>query len=360
MELVDLRYLRGYFLPKSLRTRLTIGTFIRDLKRYGIYKEVQKKYLATSREKLVTRDSKRAWKFINEQKYDLIVVGSDTILQFLPYHFRQDSVPPYCLPPEINCKKAMCAASAGVLTLDQLSSNQRRAVEKSINSFDLVSLRDDSTFALMRDLGVKDESKLEMVADPTFAYDIDYTCREKVVQERNIDFSKPTVLLHLWRFFKLAAELAAYYKSKGFQVLLLDPARYGDLCLSDISPFEWAGIFRDCRLVVTGRFHDTLFSLKNLTPVVSVACHKSVVTKNGLSKYFSLLKLFGLHNTNYIDGVGMNDIDHVIQITDNAMHNFDKQSVKQRLIQLTDQFNAFADKIANLITKTSSNCVMRA
>jgi polysaccharide pyruvyl transferase WcaK-like protein len=312
---------------------------------------MQKTHLVTSADRLNTHDSQRAWEFIEKQQYDLIVVGSDTVLQFLPSHFRQDSVPPYWLPPEIGCKKAMCAASAGVLTLDQLSSNQREACKKSINSFDLVSLRDDSTFALMKDLGLKDESKIEMVSDPTFAYEIDYTYREKLMQERNIDFSKPTVLLHLWRFFKPAKELAAYYKSKGFQVLLLGPAKYGDLCLTDISPFEWAGIFRDCRLVVTGRFHDTLFSLKNLTPVVSVACHKSVVTNNGLSKYFSLLKLFGLHNTNYIDGVGMDDVDSAIQITDNAMHNFNKQSVKDKLQQIKNAFDAFVDEIAGLHEK---------
>ena len=46
--------------------------------------------------------------------------------------------------------------------------------------------------------------------------------------------------------------------------------RYADYCLTDISPLEWAGIFRYFSLTITDRFHVSIFSLKNGVPVVAV------------------------------------------------------------------------------------------
>jgi len=352
VELIDFYYHRPYFLPISLRTHLTIGTFIRDLKRYGIYKEVQKEYLATSREKLVTHDSKRVWEFINEQKYDLIVVGSDTILELQPFHFKQDSISPYWLPPEIRCKKVMCAASARALTIEQLNPNQRKACTESINGFDLVGVRDDATFALVKDLGLIEESKLQIVPDPTFSYDIDDSFAEKLISKKRLDFTKPTVAVNLPRILKPATELIAYYKSKGFQVISLGVAKCEIPCLTDISPFEWAGIFKHCRLVITYRFHDTLFSLKNLTPVIALEWAKFYVNDRGHSKYYSLLKQFDLHENNLVNTVDLKDAGKVIEVADKAMQDFDDRPLRYTLAQLRDQYNTYLDKATALLTKT--------
>jgi hypothetical protein len=305
----------------------------------------------TSDESLVTCDGKRAWEFIKRQQYNLIVVGSDTILEFQPFHFKQDSIPPYWLPPETGCKKVMCAASVRALTIEQLSPNQRKACIESINSFDLIGVRDDATYTLVKNLRLKDESKLQMIPDPTFSYNIDYTFVERLMHKRNLDLSKPTVALHLPRILKPRAELVDYYKLKGFQVISIGVAKYADSCLTDISPFEWAGIFRGLRLVITYRFHDTLFSLKNLTPVIALAWEKKYITDRGHSKYYSLLKQFDLHNTNLVDTVGLEDASRIIECADKAMCNFDSRSVKYKLEQLKNQYDAFVGKISGLFTK---------
>ena len=350
VELINYRHRWVYFKPN--RSRISFNQWVKDFKRYTTYRKMQSKYLLTSQDRLVSRNSQQAWEFIEKQHYDLIVVGSDTILELQQRHRKHGGVPVYWLPPRISCKKVMCAASSRALSYEELSDSQRKAFRESVNSFDLIGVRDDLTFALIKALGLKDESKLQMIPDPTFTFKIDYSHVERLVQQRNMNFSKPTVALNLPRTFKPATELASYYKAKGFQVLSLVPAKYGDICLTDISPFEWAGIYADLHLVITDRFHGTVFSLKNLTPVVSLVCDRRLITNGGLSKYYSLLKLFGLHNTNCINTVGMNNIDRVIQITDNAMHNFDKRFVQEKLKHLTDQFNRFVDKIADLLTKT--------
>ena len=347
VELVNYRHRWVYFKPG--RSNVTLRQFIRDFKRYLIYERMKKKYLVTSNDQLITRDSERAWKFIEDQQYDLIVVGSDTMLELLSFHYRDESVPVYWLPTRLNCKKVMCAASAGAMTYEQLNNNQRDACKKSINSFDLIGVRDDATYTLIEMLGLEDKSKLQMVPDPTFTFDIDYTHAERFVHKRNIDFSRPTIALFLHRTFKPAAEVAAYFRSKGFQVLSLNAARYADFCLTDISPFEWAGIYRDLRLVITGAFHGTVFSLKNLIPVVSVAYEKRLITNEGLSKYYSLLKQFGLHNSNLINGIDHRDAGTVIEVAERAVCNFNRQMVRKRNRQLRDEFNAFADKVVCLL-----------
>lgn len=346
MELIDYRHRHVYFRPN--RSCMTLSQWLRDLRRYIIYEDMKKKHLITSNDHLISRDSKKAWEFIERQRYDLIVVGSDTILELHRRHIQQGCIPVYWLPVRIGCKKVMCAASARALTYEQLSDSQRKAFRESINNFDLIGVRDESTLALIRALGLRDEFKLQVVPDPTFVFEIDYAPIEKLLRERNISFSKPTVGLNLPGSFKVAAVVAAHYKSKGFQVLSLVPAKYGDISLTDISPFEWVGIYRYLCLVITDRFHGTLFSLKNLTPVVSVVCDRSLTTNDGLSKHYSLLRLFDLHESNFVSVGGLDGVGKIIKITDKAMCTFDKPAVKQGLTYLKNDFHTFVDKIVGL------------
>lgn len=351
VELVNYRHRWVYFKPS--KSHASLSQWVKDFKRYRIYKKTQKKYLLTDEDSLISRDSQKAWDFIEKQHYDLIVVGSDTILELHKRHVREEGVPVYWLPPWISGKKAMCAASAKALTYEQLNKYQQTAISESVNSFDLLGVRDDATFELIKKLGLKDESKLRIVPDPTISYDIDYSFAEKLISKKRLDFSKQVVALHLPRTLnKTGEKVAAYYRNKGFQILSLGPAKYADLCLTDISPFEWAGIFKVVRLVITCRFHDTLFALKNLTPVVSISPDKTYVADGRQSKYYSLLKQFGLHNSNYVNGIGLDGADKIIKATDRAIHDFDKQAVKQKLEHMRDSFDMFIDEIADVMQST--------
>lgn len=346
VELVDYRHRKVYFKP-SLKS-IWVGQLIRDMRKYSTYRNMRKKYLTRSANSLISHDSALAWDFIKKQGYDLVVVGADTILQFLPFHFAEGFVPVYWLPPDLGCRKVACATSAGALAKEQLSDKFRKLCKESINNFDLIGIRDDATYALIKALGLKDESKLEMVPDPTFTYEIDYSCVEEFIKKKELDFSRPTVAFNLLKSFKPAAELAAYYKSKGFQVISLVPTAYGDLSLIDMSPFEWAGIFKYFDLVVTDRFHGTVFSLKNLTPVVSVVSDKFKISNRGFSKTYSLLKLFGLEESNHINAIGTKDIREIVSIADRAVEDFDKDSVAAKLERLKAEYNSFVDKISKV------------
>jgi polysaccharide pyruvyl transferase WcaK-like protein len=347
VELIDLKHRRVFFKPGL--GNVSIKQIFKDMRRYCLYECAKKQYLTRSKECLTTQDSERAWQFIEKQKYDLVVVGSDTVLQFLPFHFKGNNVPAYWLHPSLKCKKVMCAVSCGGLTYGRLSEEQRCACRDSLNSFDLVGVRDDATLLLMKELGINDESKLSMVPDPTFVLNIDYSHSENLIKRKRIDFSKPTVAMFLHRSIKSASAVADYYRSRDYQVVSMSATKYADLCLTDISPFEWAGIYRKFSIVLTGAFHGALFSLKNNTPVLLVIYDKSFITPRGLSKYRSLLKFFDLDRTNIINGFGIDDHRFIIEKAERALANHDKEAIRSTLENSRGRFNRFVDSICQIL-----------
>jgi len=310
VELVNYRHRHVYFKPS--KRHINPFQFLLDAKRYWIYEKSKAQHLILSREKLISKDYNRTLNFIKELNYDMLVSGADVILHFMTYHLREESVPIYWLPPELTCIKAMCASSGKALTLEDISEKQKRLLKKCIDDIQLIGVRDDATYNLMLDLGLEDKSKLELLPDPTFSLDIDYSHIDSFIAKRKINLAGPRVLFSLPKNFLAAPELSYYYKKQGYRVFSLNHAPYADISLTDISPFEWAGIYKYFDCVLTYRFHGTLFSILNNTPVVSIICQKGQINNRGQSKYASLWNLFGLELTNGIDAT--ENIDNKILI----------------------------------------------
>lgn len=345
VELIGYQYRQVYFKP----TLGNIGfkQLINDYKRYKIYKKFRTQYLSESKNKLISKNRLKSLKFIEDKDYDFIVVGSDTILSFTDYHFKRNCIPVYWLPPNLRCKKVFCAASSGALSYSKLTPKQIAEMKTCINDFNLIGVRDDATYKLMKELGLENQSLLETVPDPTYSYEIDYSFVEKLMIRKNLDLSKPTVLFNLERFFKLTKALYLNYKQKGFQVLSLNPTRHADICLTDISPFEWAGLFKYVKLVLTQRFHDTLFSLKNLTPVVTIVSGASPVSTEGQSKYLSLLGQYHISQTNYFNASNCLNILDLVDFADKAMTNFSTEKIREKNEEFKNSFIKFIDKLKN-------------
>jgi len=211
-----------------------------------------------------------------------------------------------------------------------------------------VGVRDEATRRLVGTLGLDNEDKLAMVPDPTFSFEVEANEAECLIRRKKLDFSRPTVALYLLKTFKPAAALARYYQRKGWQVVSLTPEPYGDFDLYDISPLEWASIYRHFSLVVTDRFHGTIFSLKNLTPVVAVVSDPGKITEEGLSKPYSLLKLFGMEETHFLNAIGLEALDEVTRLTEAASERFDRARVSQTLSGLGEEYHRFIERIGRI------------
>lgn len=270
-----------------------------DFVRFAKYDAFFKKELTFGARKFVSADRDKSIKFIQEQNYDAIFVGSDTVLEF--QRAGQDTLTAYWLSGMVDCRKFLIAASSHNAVHENLSENQKDLIQKTIDDFSLLGVRDDPTFRLLSAFVQPGDARLRVIPDPTFIYEIDYSFVENYLRRKKLTFNKPVVCLHLLRDTKWAWDLSKYFRQAGFIVASLRPAHYADIIFTDLSPFEQMGIYRYFSLVITHRFHDAVFCLKNLTPVVFSPEHVGDVTLHHESKTLTLFKQFGLERTNYIE-----------------------------------------------------------
>ena len=347
VELIDIMHTRDRF--KIWKRYLIPWRFVEGWQRYRICLRSKAEHFVKSERSLITTDYEEASRFIESLRYDMIIVGSDTVWEMLPIHRARNQMPIYWLPPRLKCKKAACAVSANVMTADSVDAEMRLRMAESLAAFDLVGVRDDVTWNLVRALGFKDDSRLERVPDPTFVWDIDYTDIDAYLAAKRKDLSGPVLGLNVPD--AIGEPLARHYRSKGFQIVGLNHVGYADWAPWAFTPFAWAGIYKYFSAVVTERFHGTVFSLKNGTPVVTLEIKSpKYVTPGGLSKRYSVLKEFGMQDTNLINAEKMCDPDHVIAVLDRAMVGFDREAVARKAEEMRRRFNGFLDRVAGLLT----------
>lgn len=312
-----------------------------DYVRMKKYDKFFRDHLRFSRSKLVSSQVNKAIEFLKAQDYDAIYVGSDTVLELKGAG--PDSLTAYWLDPTIACKKFLIAASSFNVVYESLTESQKDKMRESIKGFSLLGVRDDATFRLLSNVTSLGDARLRLISDPTFTYEIDYGPIERYIEERKLAFDKPMVCLHLTRDIKWGQEVSDHFRRAGFVVASLRPTHYADVIFTDLSPFEQMGIYRYFRLVITHRFHDSIFCLKNHTPVIVFPEYVADVTKYGENKNLTLLKSFKLEKTNYIENKDQISGRYLIDISQDAMRNFrdNQQSIDTTLRLHKDTYEAF-------------------
>ncbi|HOO91668.1 MAG TPA: polysaccharide pyruvyl transferase family protein [Syntrophales bacterium] len=348
VELINYKH-RYVFYKPSLGHILT-GKFMEGYKRHVQFQGLIHDNLPLSRHRITSRDRLSASDYIRRQNYDLIVVGSDTVLQMLPFHFKKNEVPIYWLPANIPCRKVVCAASSSALSIRDLTESQIIECRNSMEHYDFIGVRDDATYSLLSSLGIRNMSSLEIIPDPTFSMDIDYSHIENLFGKTGFEPDEKSVVIDLPRRFTAAHQIADHFRARGYRIISLVPADYADYCFINVSPFEWAGIYRYCELVITQRFHGTIYSLKNFVPVMTVVWTDELKSREGLSKHRSLLKSFGMDEFSYIDGGSLKDPRHVFTNSEKVMAEFDRDTVIKNLERHRNAYLEFIHKIPPLIS----------
>jgi hypothetical protein len=167
-------------------------------------------------------------------------------------------------------------------------------MQSTVDGFSRLGARDDATYRLLSHFVDATDSRLTTVPDPTFTYQIDDRPIEQYLADNRVVFDRPVVCLHLLRDTAWAAELATRFRGAGYAIASLRPAAYADMVFTDLSPFEQLGIYRYFALMITHRFHDTVFCLKSGTPVIPFPERASDVTAFGESRIDALLRSFGI------------------------------------------------------------------
>ena len=124
------------------------------------------RHCTLSQHKCQTDDLGKARQFVVEQKYDAIIVGSDTVWRVR--HNIGDLLAPniYYLPDIHDPKKIAFAASFDLTDRMLLNAPRRRELARMIRDFDFISVRDEMSLRYLKEFGLKDK-KFTFMPDPT-------------------------------------------------------------------------------------------------------------------------------------------------------------------------------------------------
>lgn len=226
-----------------------------QLKKRNELRKFLKKHAALSEQRCQSDDVEVASDFVNQQSYDVICVGSDTIWNCADRNY----FPP---PPNIfflsgihGAVKVAFAASSDRGRIADLPPEIRTQCAEAISDFDFISVRDEGTRKDLVTSGIED-SRIHFLPDPTLLHPTNHHSPNNVS-------SSPSVAVALsdrvWR-----NELCRRIQSKGWKVSNLlgttPPGcngRYRELPME-----KRLGAFRDFQFVITDRFHVSLFSLQ--------------------------------------------------------------------------------------------------
>lgn len=287
----------------------------RDLRRVRFYKKFLKERLLVYNSKYI-KEPQRGIKYIENLNLDKIYVGADTLLELgrtLPNGF--DGLSYYWLSPKIRAKKYLIAASCGNLQYEQLSEVQKNEISVALGDFRKIGLRDANTIKLFDNF--VDSTKYSLVPDPTYTLPVDYSYIDNYLLQRKVSISDNAILIHSSSQDVWVPEVANKLREKGYKVYSLSPAKWADEEIFNIDPLEQLGIYRYFRLVITNRFHDGIFCLKNKAPVLIYSEYGG----NSETKFSSLIKGVGLYPYNIIEKKNIT-AEEVLNKVEDAIINF--------------------------------------
>lgn len=285
-----------------------------------------------------------AIKYINSLEYDRIYIGADTLLELDRLKPEYDGISCYWLE-NVNAKKFVIAASAKNVQFEKLSSKQQANLKHAASQMCKIAVRDRSTYNLFTNL--VDESCIEMLPDPTFSMAIDYAPIEKYLKKKHIVIPQKSVYINCFGYDQWLNPIVAELKDCGYTVVTSRPMGWSDMSLNDIGPMEQAGLLRYFDFVITQRFHEGVFCLKNMTPFLIFA-GKGFTTSCGESKQVSLVKDFGLFPHAYLGAADKGiDVTNIIEKVKRVKDIFDREKIASVLQENADRYQDYVIRTVN-------------
>lgn len=280
------------------------------------------------------------------EEYDLIVVGSDTILINLERNGNYGLM----WLRGINTQKMLFAASAAPANFT-LNERQCKELYESFSTFKFLGVRDRITLGLLRDeIGLGDRVYVQY--DPTYLipeteFSLPYLIRKKLEHIRKRQ--KIALVNFSVTGCPFKREMTEFLKSQGYYTISTLYNKSADSNLMSLSPFNWAAMFRYVDLSVTERFHDTVFSLRNNKPVIAIDWNEKRFSKDGFSKTQNLLSQYGLDNNHFI----FKEYDELSAIEKYIKDlNFDKYGdiIKQHNLVIMEEYKKLLAKLEQTLS----------
>ena len=285
-----------------------IKYFLKNPFSYRFYKKLDRvfesaindKIIIKSKDNMISDSIKEFSEFVNN-KYDIIVVGSDEVWKLDGF---RGFPTPYWLFKDLGCRKFSYAASSRS-NINVLSVSQVEILKKAIEDFEFIGVRDKKTFDTLYNLN--DSLPLHLCCDPTFLYDFKLPDRDiyDLLKEKTSRIDNNKKIITVMTEDKKVSSYIQRKLGNKYNLISVFHWNFGYINIPEISPFEWMELISKSFFVLTSYFHATCFSIINSTPFLSFG------TEIKSSKLIELLNKFGLDDR-YINSIESIQIDDLI------------------------------------------------
>ena len=240
-----------------------------DLRKFYQYTQFLRcvNVLPKSKNKLFSDDLKEIQEFLQKERYDLIIAGSDEIWKIDGW---RGFPTPYWLNLDLGDTIKVSYAASSRNEVDLLKENQKAYIKEALERFTYIGVRDRITEQLVNNLDISVQASLN--CDPTFLYSFGYDKESfrKRFRQRYLISNDKKILGIMIPDEQLCRQIKKKYERTHVVVSVLDELSSADYNLLGLTPFEWVKTIGIFDLLVTNRFHGTVFAIKNSVPFLSV------------------------------------------------------------------------------------------
>ena len=301
--------------------------------------------LPKSKNKLISDDLAKIQNFFKKEAYDLIIVGSDEIWKVNGMRGFPNA---YWVSFDLGKTIKASYAASSRNEIGMLKDRQKEYMRDALQQFSYIGVRDRITEGLVNNLNTSIESALN--CDPTFLYAFKYdkdTYRKKFKKKYRIAENKKMIGIMI-PDDKLCDRIKQKYGKAYVVISVLDKLATADYNLLGLTPFEWVKTIGIMDMLVTNRFHGTVFAIKNHVPFLSVDDYDAI----DKSKIYDLLTRCGLEHhyffyqnakTSQKRAEVLLKMDEILQRKDNI--DFDRAIKKER--QRAESFKKFLCRLGD-------------
>lgn len=318
-----------------------------------VHKQFVNEYLPLTRHCETSKDVKTV---IEEQKFDLIVIGSDAVFSYIPFlkrvHPSRRTVigitkvtPDHKLPnpfwadfvtPNSKYKVVTVSASAQFLDIDKCLPWNKIQLKRLLKNFDIINVRDRWT---KRVLSFFTDKEITITPDPVFGFNInvkEQISKEEISKKYKLD--KNYVLLSFCKKLfpdEWYEQLYHQLKEKGLEVINF---AMPEGCIEipcdrkidvPLPPMDWYSIIKNAQGYIGQRMHPMIVAFNNIVPffIFDHYAYKKGEQQLESSKIYDLLERADLLSS-YYNIKDINKKEVLPSDVINSILNFDKNKVE--------------------------------
>lgn len=332
-------------LKKFVKIILNPGTIYRLNRRTKIFESVRT-ILPLSKFSIVEDSSKEVFEYINST-YDILVVGSDAVWNYVSRGF-----PNAYFPDEsVKCPKLSYAASCYGMEFIDYSKNDKARIKAILDDFSFIGVRDTATEDFVKWCG--SVTMPYHTCDPTAFLNIDNLPIDidslvKKLRKRGFDFDRPAI--GMMGNEKMCAMIRRIFQKKYQIVALYEYVKNADVNLYDLTPYEWAYVFRYFKLTFTTYFHGTMLSLRHGVPVICIALRTEFAKKHD-PKTLDLLKRLGLSEWYFSTDFKQENFQRIKSAAEQLINEEKHDEIIKKMNNEAESFYCFKKRLDEIIYK---------